>query len=104
MKGHINRAVKRSQKPAIGSSKSQDETEKGLKAPKAVFATLAVFTVDRDSYELKDSWILDSGADAHVCNDSTRFNFDRKASKSDMLILGKTAYQIEAFGNVEITV
>jgi hypothetical protein len=64
-------------------------------------------TVDprvRDSYELKDSWILDSGADAHVCNDLTRFNFDRKASKSDTLISGKTVYQIEAFNNVEITV
>jgi Reverse transcriptase (RNA-dependent DNA polymerase) len=102
LKSQIDRTVKRSQNPATGSSKSQDET--GLKAPKAVFATSAVFTVDRDSYELKDSWILDSGANSHVCNDSTRFNFDRKASKSDTLISGKTVYQIEAFGNVEITV
>jgi hypothetical protein len=53
---------------------------------------------------MKDSWILDSGADAHVYNDLTRFNFDRKASKSDILISGETVYQIEAFSNVEITV
>jgi hypothetical protein len=104
LKSQIDRVVKRSQKPATQPSESQDETNKGLKAPKAVFATSAVFTVDRDSYELKDSWILDSGANAHVCNDSARFNFDRKASKSDSLISGKTVYQIEAFGNVEITV
>jgi hypothetical protein len=65
---------------------------------------LSAFTVDRDSYELKDSWILDSGANSHVCNNSTRFNFDRKASKSDRLISGKTEYQIEAFGSVEITI
>jgi hypothetical protein len=55
MKGYINRAIKCSQKLVIGSSKSQDETEKGLKAPKAIFATLAVFTIDRDSYKLKDN-------------------------------------------------
>jgi hypothetical protein len=33
-----------------------------------------------------------------------RFNFDRKASKSDTLISGKTVYEIQAFGNVKITV
>jgi hypothetical protein len=82
---------------------SESQTEKP-NPPKAVFATLSAFTVDRDSYELKDSWILDSGANSHVCNNSTRFNFDRKASKSDRLISGKTEYQIEAFGSVEITV
>ena len=105
LKSQIDRVVKRSQNPAsTESSESQNKTDKGPKASKAVFATSAVFNVDRDSYELKDSWILDSGANSHVCNDSTRFNFDRKASKSDTLISGKTVYQIEAFGNVEITV
>jgi hypothetical protein len=82
---------------------SESQTKK-LNPLKAVFATLSAFIVDRDSYELKDSWILDSGANSHVCNNSTRFNFDQKASKSDRLISGKTEYQIEAFGSVEITV
>jgi hypothetical protein len=83
------------------SSKSQTEKPNSLKA---VFATLSAFTVDRDSYELKDSWILDSGANSHVYNNSTHFKFDQKASKSDRLILGKTEYQIKAFDSVEITI
>jgi hypothetical protein len=74
LKSQIDRTVKRSQNPVIGLSKSQDET--GPKAPKAVFATSAVFIIDRDSYKLKDSWILDLSANAHVCNNLTRFNFD----------------------------
>ena len=101
LKSHIERIKRREAKR---TSESQDEAEKTPNSPKAAFATSAVFTVDRDSYELKESWILDSGANSHVCNDPTRFKFDRKAGKSDTLISGKTVYQIEAFGTVEITV
>jgi hypothetical protein len=86
------------------SSKNQNKTEKTPNSPKAAFVTSAVFTVDRNSYKLKDSWILDSGANSHVSNDLTRFKFDRKTNKSDTLILGKTVYQIEAFGTIEITI
>jgi hypothetical protein len=78
--------------------------KKSLKAPKVVFMTLAIFIINRNSYELKDSWILDSGVNSHVYNNLTRFNFERKASKSDTLILGKIVYKIEAFGNVKITI
>jgi hypothetical protein len=55
MKDYINRAIKCSQNPAIESFKSQDEIDKGLKAPKAVFATLAVFNINKDSYKLKNN-------------------------------------------------
>jgi hypothetical protein len=83
---------------------SENQTKKSPNPPpKAVFATSSAFTVDRDTYELKDSWILDSGANSHVCNNPKRFNFDRKASKNDTRISGKTEYQVEAFGSVEIT-
>jgi hypothetical protein len=102
LKDQVERSIKR--RTAKLSSESQDKAEKTPNSPKAAFTTLAIFTVDWDSYELKDSWILDSGANSHVCNDPTRFKFDRKADKSDTLISGKTVYQIEAFGTVEITV
>jgi hypothetical protein len=68
------------------------------------FASLAVFTVDSAGYELKNTWILDSGANLHVCNDPTRFKIERIASATDTLISGKTVYQIESFGSVDITV
>ena len=102
LKNQIENSVSR--KMAKQSSESQNEAQKISNPPKAAFAASAVFSVDRDSYELRDSWILDSGANSHVCNDPTRFNFGRKASETDTLISGKTVYQIEAFGSVEITV
>jgi hypothetical protein len=54
-------------------------------------------------YKLKNCWTLDSGTDIHVCNDRTRFQFQRMATEEDVPIAGKTAYAIEAFGSVEIT-
>jgi hypothetical protein len=68
------------------------------------FATLSAFSIDRDSYELKNTWILDSGANAYVYNNRTRFKFERTANKDDKLVAGKTIYQIEAFSSVDITI
>lgn len=55
------------------------------------------------SYKLQNSWILDSGTDIHVCNDSARFKFERAAQEDDWIVSGKTTYEIEAFGTVDIT-
>ena len=62
------------------------------------------FAVDGDSFELQNTFILDSGASSHVCNNPSRFKFERTASHDDVLRAGKTVYSIEAFGTVEITV
>jgi hypothetical protein len=61
------------------------------------------FAVKCFSYKLKNYWTLDSGTDIHVCNDRTRFKFERVATEQDVLIAGKTTYEIEAFSSVEIT-
>ena len=59
---------------------------------------------DHNSDDIRDTWILDSGANLHVCDDRTRFKFERAATEDDSFSAGKTVYPIEAYGSVEITV
>jgi hypothetical protein len=98
---NVKRAKLRAQKQ---TSEQQGEPQQGPTTPYMAFASQSAFSVDRDSYELKNMWILDSGANAHVCNDHTRFKYKRTAREDENLVAGKTVYQIEAFGSVEITI
>jgi transposase InsO family protein len=68
------------------------------------FAAATYLAVEQNSFPLRNTWILDSGADSHVCNDRTRFTIERLANEDDVLIAGKTTYSIEAFGSVIITI
>ena len=77
------------------SSKPADDTKDG---------PVASFAVGGTSFKLENCWILDSGADVHICNEQSRFVFDRIASDDSILFSGKTIYQIEAYGTVIITV
>jgi len=52
---------------------------------------------------LKNSFILDSGATAHVCNNQNRFTNLRKA-QGEQLIAGNTTIPIIGFGNIQITI
>lgn len=68
------------------------------------FAVRAALAADSQPYKLKNCWTLDSGTDIHICNDRSRFKFEKSALKTDTLIAGKATYTIEAFGSVNITV
>ncbi len=83
------------------SSETAGETAEQQDRPSAPIAS---FAVDINSYELRDTWILDSGANSHVCNDRRRFKFVRMAAEGEELIAGKSVYPIEAFGSVLVTI
>jgi hypothetical protein len=54
------------------------------------------------SYLLRDSFVLDSGATTHVCNDSTRFiNLE---PSNQLLFAGIDVADIQGFGDVNIIV
>lgn len=80
------------------SKDGQQEREPTL----GVFTALS-FTAVAD-YKLKNSWILDSGSDIHVCNKRENCTRTRDATETDILIAGMNRYPIEAFGSVEIRV
>jgi hypothetical protein len=68
------------------------------------FTTITNPAAEQNSFPVRNTWILDSGADSHVCNDRARFTFERQANEDDVLIAGKTTYPIEAFGSVIIKI
>ena len=59
--------------------------------------------MERSNYDIVNSWILDSGSNIHVCNDSSRFRPTHTTTSEDYLVSGSTTYQIEAYGDVDIT-
>jgi len=85
-------------------------TYSDVEEPSAFTTSLSVYstselTLESDSqFALANSFILDSGATTHVCNDRTRFKYIRPAHDDDRLIAGKDVIPIEGFGPVEITV
>lgn len=69
--------------------------------------TLSSFTTSLNGeFKLYNSWMIDNAADAHVCNDSRRSNFQktRDADPGDIIYAGKTAYPVEAYGTVEVNI
>lgn len=66
-------------------------------------AAVHVVTNQNYGYSLRNSFLLDSGASIHVCNDRSRFRNLRAAELEEYLIAGSSVIQIEAFGLVEIT-
>ena len=94
----LKAAVEKAQKQARDGQNGKETTPTTKKTTSA-----GAFAVESYSYKLKNCWTLDSGTDIHVCNDRTRFNFERPATEDDVLIAGKTTYAIEAFGSVQIT-
>src|SRR5271167_738825 len=52
---------------------------------------------------LINSYILDSGATEHVCNDRSRFTTYRLAAEDDLLVAGTEAVRVEGWGDITIT-
>ena len=72
-------------------------------------STPSAFTVSAASavttdYHLRDSFILDSGATLHICNDRTRFQDIRPTSDEELLYAGNAVIPIDGFGSVTITI
>lgn len=51
---------------------------------------------------LRNSFIFDSQATVHVCNDRSRFRNLRAAGPEETLTTGSPVIQIQAFGSVDI--
>jgi hypothetical protein len=47
-----------------------------------------VFSTGQIPFELQNTWILDPGADTHVCNNKEDFTFSYPAAEDDYLIAG----------------
>ena len=99
----IEKLQKEEKEKATGRSQSQSTDTDELAA---FTTTLSVYSASEPSsqYALASSFILDSGATVHVCNNCTRFQNLRPAHDDDRLLAGKDTILIEGFGSVEIIV
>ncbi|KAK9492619.1 hypothetical protein V1508DRAFT_397833 [Lipomyces doorenjongii] len=70
----------------------------------SVFTISAHMASANSDYYLRDSFILDSGADTHVCNDRTHFQDLVPAADDEYLYAGNSVIPIDGFGSVSITV
>jgi hypothetical protein len=62
------------------------------------------FAIDSISYKLFNCWTLDCASNVHVCNDSSRFQFNRCVNSENQLRVDKTIYLIEKYEIVHIVV
>jgi hypothetical protein len=102
----LRRQVERAHSFAAGSK------QQSLSKPSEKLATfVAVAHVTNTStmyaneqYALKASFLLDSGATTHVCNDRCRFKTLRQCSPSEYLLAGTQEVPVQGVGEVEICV
>ena len=71
-------------------------------SPEASFmAYRSGYSVSESLYPLKDSYILDSGATIHVCNNPSRF-INIRPLNGDILITGDSEVSIEGYGTITV--
>jgi hypothetical protein len=61
------------------------------------------YSADGLHLALLNSYILDSGATEHVCNDRSRFIEFTPAAEDDILVAGNNPVKIEGYGTIKIT-
>ena len=85
--------------------KAQEEVkeDEGPPGSSALTVYLALAPLNSD-YQFRDSFILDSGSNGHICNRHSRLQNLRPASEDDFLYAGNTIIPIESFGTATITV
>ncbi len=76
-----------------------------LQGPEEPIHSPAVLTMRAiPEYSLRDSFILDSGATIHVCNNRDRFKTFQSAGINDYLYAGDSTVAIEGVGDVDIQI
>ena len=69
-----------------------------------VFTANCYSTSNPSDYNLRDNFILDSGATVHVCNSRDQFQTINPASEGDLWYAENMIILIEGFGSVDIIV
>jgi hypothetical protein len=116
---HSKAAIKKYRKEGKESStdrksnkqeSNKQDSDGDIEEPSAFTTTLSVYstselTLESDSqFALTNSFILDSRATTHVCNDRTRFKYIQLAHNDDRLLARKDVIPIKCFRPVKITV
>ncbi|EKG09419.1 Integrase catalytic core, partial [Macrophomina phaseolina MS6] len=96
----------RKQQKEQAQSENQNQQTSQSQDGQLMAMTAHYFSFAAQSSPLFNSWILDSGTDVHVCNQSMahRFKETKKARPDETLGSGNRSIPIQAWGTVDITV
>jgi hypothetical protein len=75
----------------------------GCVVTRPIATALPATSLDNVHLALIKSYILDSGATEHVCNDRSRFIDFTPTPSDELLVAGTSAVRIEGHGTVSIT-
>jgi hypothetical protein len=79
-------------------------------ANKGSFAIQSSFNARREdttadyAQRLRTNWIVDSGSDVHICNETARFCYQRTAPEDDTIMAGASILNVTAYGTAEIDI
>lgn len=79
-----------------------DPTQRGGYSAQA--AAFSSHITSRSDYRLLHCWILDPGADVHICNNEEDFTFTRPSTDEEHIIAGSSYLPIQAWGSVTLQV
>ena len=68
------------------------------------FVVSAYTAVEQPGYHLRDSFILDSGANIHICNDRKQLQNFQPATEDDTVYVGNAIVPIKRFEDIAIMV
>ena len=100
LKGTVEHLRKRK---ANDKEKEDESSTPQQKSAPGSFTTTAYALGTDTGYELRDSFILDSGVNLHVCNNQERFQEFQPASQDDCLLAGNATIAIKGYGTVNVT-
>jgi hypothetical protein len=105
----INRIFKRNAKTANKEKEKLNKSENTNHIENenfiySFFAMSSSFAIDSILYKLLNCWILNDALNIHVCNDSSKFQFNRFVNFDDQLRVEKIVYSIERYDTVHIVV
>ena len=106
LKRIVDQKRKRTVEQAQQSQNSPSDVSNNVteRQQSSIAATLTSFVLDADSYEFRDTWILDSNVNSYVCNDRRRFKFECMTMKEEQLVTGKSVHLIETFDSVTVII
>jgi hypothetical protein len=93
-------AIKRANQK--GEFKQDTQPESQRTAMSIIHGNSAIFSLGSGVYELRDSWIIDSGADLNICTNRARFT-TYEPVEDEFERFGSTDVQILGYGRVELS-
>lgn len=94
---HLARNCFKKKKPYKGKSFQQKASE-----PKSGKTLIALLNQVQKNHDIRDEWIMDSGASAHMCNNRNMFSTYREVHNQQITVANNETMEIKGTGDIWI--